>query len=55
MTQKELTKDVEHAIKWLMDEFFYLKILDRNLRKIENESLEDQEKELKRDKHQPVP
>ena len=35
MTKKELTKDVEHAIKWLAAEFKFLKRLHSDLERVE--------------------
>lgn len=50
MAEKELTKDVEHAVKWLAAEFKYLKRLHNDLQRIENEDVKKQEKELKKDR-----
>lgn len=48
MTTK-LTKEVEHALKWLAAEFKFLKRLNADLERIEKESLKQQEKDLKKD------
>jgi hypothetical protein len=49
MPKKELTKDVEHAIKWIAAEFKFLKRLNSDLKRIEQEDIEKQEKDLKKD------
>lgn len=49
MPNKKLTKEVEHAIKWLAAEFKFLKKLHEDLEKIEKEELKEQEKDLKKD------
>src|SRR3989338_3959656 len=45
----KITTDVAHAIQWLAAEFKYLQILHRSLERIEQENLNEQEKELKKD------
>ena len=45
----KITTDVAHAIQWLAAEFKYLQILHRALERIEQENLNEQEKELKKD------
>ena len=47
---KKITKEVAHAIKWLAAEFKFLKIFHQSLERIENEDLDEQEKELKKDR-----
>ena len=45
----KISKDVEHALKWLAREFIFLQKLHEDLEKIENDKLEDQQKELAKD------
>jgi|SRR3989344_410513 len=46
---KNLTKDTEYAIAWLSAEFKFLKKLYDDLERIENETIGEQEKDLKKD------
>jgi hypothetical protein len=50
MSKKELTKEVEHALKWLATEFIFLKRLHSDLQRIENDDIKTQEKELRKDR-----
>lgn len=46
---KKLTKEIEHAISWLAAEFKFLKRLNADLERIEQEPIKEQEKDLKKD------
>src|SRR3989338_6219335 len=48
--KQDLTKDIEHALKWLAAEFKFLKLLHEDLERIENEDLDTQKEELRKDK-----
>ncbi len=44
------TKEIAHALEWLAAEFKFLKQLDQDLQKIDQEPLEEKEKDLQKDK-----
>ena len=50
MAQTKATKEITHALEWLAAEFKFLKQLDQDLEKIDQEPLKDKQKELKKDK-----
>ncbi|MCK4589604.1 MAG: hypothetical protein KAT77_04115 [Nanoarchaeota archaeon] len=47
---KKLTNEIKHALNWLAAEFKFLKKLDEDLGNIGKEKLEQQEKDLKKDR-----
>ncbi len=45
---EEITKDVEHVLKWLAAEYYFLEQLHKDLEKIEREDISEQEKDLQK-------